>query len=42
MTVRAMTLADVEAVHAIELASFHTPWTKQDFVDEVTVHPFAR
>lgn len=42
MIIRRMTLSDVDAVHQIETASFHTPWTRQDFVEEMTVHPFAR
>lgn len=39
---RRMTLADVPQVHAIELATFHTPWSYQSFVDEVTTNKCAR
>lgn len=39
---RRMTLADVPAVHAIELKTFHTPWSYQSFVDEMTTNKCAR
>lgn len=42
MTLRRMTLADVPAVHAIELRTFHTPWSYQSFVDEMTTNKCAR
>lgn len=42
MTTRRMTLADVDRVYEIELASFHTPWTRQDFENEMTVNKCAR
>lgn len=39
---RRMTLDDVPAVHAIELKTFHTPWSYQSFVDEMTTNKCAR
>lgn len=39
---RRMTLADVEQVHAIEERTFHTPWSYQSFVDEMTTNKCAR
>ena len=39
---RRMTLEDVPQVHAIELKTFHTPWTYQSFVDEMTTNKCAR
>lgn len=39
---RRMTLEDVPAVHAIELKTFHTPWSYQSFVDEMTTNKCAR
>lgn len=35
VTVRAATAADVDAVHAIEVASFPTPWSRSSFRDLV-------
>ena len=40
--IRRMTLNDVDAVHAIEAATFARPWTKQDFVKEMTTNACAR
>lgn len=40
--IRRMTLADVPRVHEIELATFHTPWSYQSFVDEMTTNKCAR
>ena len=40
--IRRMTLADVDAVHAIETASFARPWTREDFIKEMTVNVCAR
>ena len=37
--IRRMTLKDVDAVHAIETATFRTPWSK---ADEMTKNPCAR
>jgi [ribosomal protein S18]-alanine N-acetyltransferase len=37
-----MTLADVDAVHAIELATFPVPWSRQSFVDEMERNACAR
>ena len=39
---RRMTLEDVPQVHEIELATFHTPWSYQSFVDEMTTNKCAR
>jgi len=41
-TIGLMTLEDVEAVHAIEVASFHTPWSKESFYREVNENACAR
>ncbi|MBE5795519.1 MAG: ribosomal-protein-alanine N-acetyltransferase [Clostridiales bacterium] len=41
-TVRRMTLEDVPQVHAIELATFPTPWSEQSFIDEMTKNVCAR
>ena len=37
-----MTVADVEAVHAIETACFSAPWSKASFYREVTENECAR
>ena len=37
-----MTLADVDAVHEIETASFPTPWSRDSFEKEVTENRCAR
>lgn len=42
ITYRRMTLEDVPQVHAIELKTFHTPWSYQSFVDEMTTNKCAR
>lgn len=42
VTVRRMTLADVDAVHDIEAASFAMPWSRGSFEDELTENPCAR
>ena len=42
ITYRRMTLEDVPQVHEIELKTFHTPWTYQSFVDEMTTNKCAR
>ena len=39
---RRMTLEDVPQVHKIELKTFHTPWSYQSFVDEMTTNKCAR
>ena len=41
-TIRRMTLADVDAVHAIEAATFPKPWSREDFVKEMTQNACAR
>ena len=41
-TIRRMTLEDVPQVHAIELATFPTPWSEQSFIDEMTKNVCAR
>ena len=40
--IRRMTLDDVDGVHAIEAATFARPWTRQDFVKEMTTNACAR
>lgn len=40
--IRRMTLADVDAVHALEEAIFPHPWTREDFVKEMTQNACAR
>lgn len=40
--IRRMTLNDVDAVHFIEAATFARPWTRQDFVKEMTTNACAR
>ena len=40
--IRRMTLEDVDAVHAIEQATFPRPWSRDDFVREMTVNACAR
>lgn len=40
--IRRMTLQDVDAVHAIETATFPKPWTREDFVKEMTQNVCAR
>ena len=39
---RRMTLEDVPQVHQIDLDTFHTPWSYQSFVDEMTTNKCAR
>lgn len=41
-TIRRMTLEDVPQVHAIEWATFPTPWSEQSFIDEMTKNVCAR
>ena len=40
--IRRMTLQDVDGVHAVETASFPKPWTREDFIREMTVNVCAR
>ena len=42
ITYRRMTIDDVPQVHEIELKTFHTPWSYQSFVDEMTTNKCAR
>lgn len=42
VTLRRMTLADLEPVVAIEEATFPHPWTRQDYTDELTRNKAAR
>ena len=42
VTIRRMTLADVDSVHAIENATFARPWKRDDFVKEMTKNACAR
>ena len=41
-TIRRMTVDDVDAVHAIEAATFATPWSRQSFYEEMTRNACAR
>ena len=40
--IRRMTLPDVDGVHAIEAATFPKPWSRKDFVKEMTQNTCAR
>jgi len=40
--IRRMVLADVDAVAAIEAATFPHPWSRQSFEDELTKNAVAR
>lgn len=40
--IRRMTIRDVDAVHAIECATFPKPWQREDFVKEMTQNTCAR
>ena len=40
--IRRMTVTDVDAVHAIEAATFATPWSRQSFYEEMTRNACAR
>ena len=40
--IRRMTINDVDAVHAIESATFARPWKREDFVKEMTQNQCAR
>ena len=42
IAIRRMTLADVDAVHAIEASTFPKPWSREDFVKEMTANVCAR
>ena len=42
MNTRRMTVQDVDRVYEIELKSFHTPWTREDFHREMTENACAR
>lgn len=42
INIRRMTLGDVDAVHAIEESTFPKPWTKEDFIREMTENACAR
>ena len=42
ITVGLMTIEDVDAVHAIEVACFKTPWSRESFMREVTENACAR
>ena len=42
ITLGLMTVADVDAVHAIEVACFRTPWSRESFLREVTENACAR
>lgn len=41
-TIRRMTINDVDAVAAIEAATFPTPWSRDAFVQEITKNAVAR
>ncbi|MBR3107905.1 MAG: ribosomal protein S18-alanine N-acetyltransferase [Clostridia bacterium] len=40
--IRRMTLCDVDGAHAVEAASFPKPWSREDFVKEMTSNACAR
>ena len=42
LQIRRMTLTDVDGVHAIETATFPKPWSREDFVKEMTQNACAR
>ena len=42
IAIRRMTLGDLEPVVAIEEATFAHPWTRQDYIDELTRNKAAR
>ncbi len=42
ITVGLMTLDDIEAVYAIETATFKTPWSRESFYHDVAENPCAR
>ena len=42
ITVSLMTEADVDAIHAIEVACFKTPWSRESILHEVTGNECAR
>ena len=42
ITLGLMTVEDVDAVHAIEVACFKTPWSRESFLREVTENACAR
>ncbi len=42
VVIRRMTIQDVDAVHAVETASFPKPWTREDFEKEMTQNTCAR
>lgn len=41
VTIRLMTIEDIDAVHFVELQSFNVPWTKESFYNEVVHNMFA-
>ncbi len=40
--IRRMALSDVDGVHAVEFSTFPRPWTRDDFVKEMTSNACAR
>ena len=42
LLIRRMALSDVDQVHQIERSTFAKPWTREDFVKEVTSNACAR
>lgn len=42
ITIRRMTLEDVDEVYKIEQSCFSVPWSKQSFIDEMTKNVCAR
>ncbi len=42
VNIRRMTINDVDAVHAIEYATFPKPWQREDYVKEMTQNTCAR
>ena len=42
LVIRRMTINDVDAVYAIEANTFARPWSRQDFIKEMTTNTCAR
>lgn len=42
LTIRRMALSDIDQVHALELATFAIPWSREAFINEIEKNPAAR
>ena len=42
INIRYMDLDDVDAVHGLEMKCFTTPWSKESFIQELTVNNLAK